>query len=54
VIVLEYPATFCECEPAARQWNGYGSCQRCGGAYSVEVGPLAPIVIEPTEAEAAS
>lgn len=38
------PSTFCECEPAARRWNGYGTCLACGGAYEAR-GEIAPIII---------
>lgn len=44
MIVVEYPAAVCTCHERARQWNGYGTCLRCGGSYKAE-GDLAPIVI---------
>lgn len=37
----------CTCALDARQWNGYGTCLSCGGAYEA-TGDLAPIVLSET------
>lgn len=42
-----FTAVTCDCSPHIRQWNGFGTCLSCGGAYEA-TGPLAPIVVPRT------